>query len=75
MTFYYLSSRPVSRILFLPGHLREIFRPVFIIYLVPQPLAGSYDLPPGIGRAALIAGIHGLSTHEVYGSRCCHRNR
>ena len=46
-----------------------------IIYLAPSSLAGSYDLPPGIGRAALGAGIHGLSTHKVYGFRCYHRNR
>jgi len=68
-------SRPVSRILFRFRHLRKIFEPVSIIYLVPQSLAGSYDPPPGIGRAILSAGIHGLSTHQVYGSGCYHPDR
>gem|GEM_PF-2211479 len=57
-------SRPVSRVL--SGS---------IIYLVAPSLTRSYDLPPGIGRAALSAGIHGLSTHGVYGFPCCHGNR
>ena len=48
---------------------------VSIIYLVPTSLSGSHDLPPDIGRAALSAGIHGLSTHDVYGFLCHHRNR
>jgi hypothetical protein len=72
---YIVCSRPVSRILFRFSHLQKIFGPVSIIYLVPPSLAGSYDLPPGIGRAILNAGIHGLSTHQVYGSRCCHPDR
>jgi len=48
---------------------------VSIIYLVPTSLSGSHDLPPDIGRAALSAGIHGLSTHDVYGFLRHHRNR
>jgi len=54
-------SWPVSRILSRFMHLRETIEPVSIIYLVPPLLAGSYDLPPGIGRAILNVGIHGLS--------------
>jgi hypothetical protein len=72
---YIVYSRPVSRILFLFVHLQKTFEPVSIIYLVPQSLTGSYDLPPGIGRAVLGAGIHGLSTHKVYGSQCHHHDR
>jgi hypothetical protein len=72
---FVVCSRPVSRILFRFSHLRKIFEPASIIYLVLQSLAGSYDLPPGIGRAVLTAGIHGLSTHQVYGSWCCHQDR
>jgi len=35
-----------------------------VIYL-NYPLLNSFsDLPPGIGRAVLSAGIHGLSTHK-----------
>lgn len=46
-----------------------------IIYLAPQLLAGSNDLPPGSGEQPSDAGIHGLSTHQVYGSRRHRRNR
>jgi len=55
--------------------LRKKLKPVSIIYLVTASLPCSYDLPPGIGRAVLTAGIHGLSTHKVYGSWCCHPDR
>jgi len=55
--------------------LRKNLKPVSIIYLGTVSLSCSYDLPPGIGRAALFAGIHGLSTHKVYGSVCCHPDR
>ena len=55
--------------------LQEKIKPVSIIYLVLSLLAGSYDLPPGDGRAILNAGIHDLSTHEVYGFLCHQRNR
>ena len=55
--------------------LQEILKPDSIIYLGPVSLPCSYDLPPGIGRAVLGAGIHGLSTHKVYGSGCHHPNR
>ncbi len=55
--------------------LRKNIKPFPIIYLVLSSLAGSYDLPPGVGRAALNAGIHDLSTHELYGFPCYHRNR
>jgi hypothetical protein len=48
--------------------LRKRLKPVSIIYLVTTSLPCSYDLPPGTERAVLIAGIHGLSTHKVYGS-------
>jgi hypothetical protein len=48
--------------------LRKKLKPFSIIYLGTALLPGSYDLPPGIGRAVLGAGIHGLSTHKVYGS-------
>ena len=47
-------------------HLLKILKPFPIIYLGTASLQCSYDLPPGIGRAALFAGIHGLSTHKVY---------
>jgi len=55
--------------------LRKKLKPVSIIYLGPVSLPCSYDPPPGIGRAALFAGIHGLSTHKVYGSGCYHQDR
>ena len=47
--------------------LREKLKHLSIIYLDPASLLNSYDLPPGSGRATLTAGIHGLSTHKVYG--------
>ena len=56
-------------------YLQKIFEQSPIIYLDTASLQCSYDLPPGIGRAALTAGIHGLSTHMVYGSLCCHNDR
>jgi len=46
-----------------------------VIYLGTQLLAGSYDPPPGSGEQPSDTGIHGLSTHQVYGSRCRHRDR
>jgi hypothetical protein len=55
--------------------LQEKFKSPSIIYLDHASLHDSYDLPPGIGRAALTAGIHGLSAHNVYGSGCHHPDR
>ena len=60
-----LACKPVSVRFSL---LQKKLKPVSIIYLDPVSLRDSYDLPPGIGRAALIAGIHDLSTHKAYGS-------
>ncbi len=67
MSLFYvqLAYKPVSVRFML---LLKNIKPVSIIYLDTVSLQCSYDLPPGIGRAALIAGIHGLSTHKVYGS-------
>jgi hypothetical protein len=50
----FFCSRPVSRILCRIHYLRKKSEPASIIYLVLSSLAGSYDLPPGTGRAALL---------------------
>ncbi len=55
--------------------LRKNMEPFPIIYLVLPSLAGSYDPPPGTGRAILKAGIHDLSTHGLYGFPRHHGNR
>lgn len=77
---YLASAVPVVQLVCKPASvkvwlLREKFKPFSIIYLDPASLHDSYDLPPGIGRATLCAGIHGLSAHMVYGSWCRHQDR